>query len=346
MHVAVLGSGPVGRATAGVLAGHGHAVRLIRPRGAAPERALPLRFQGALEASISVPFAEGIDAIGDAETVVLAIPATAYGDVLPPLARQVLPGTSIVFGGALSLAPLWLARQVATGVAVIAWGTTLATASLLGGDAVRVGTIRARFDIAPLPPADPAAALALCGALFGDRFDLAAGGGLASALSNVNPIAHAAQVMGNLTRIDRKEAWPLFGCFTESVAAICAALDAERMAIATAFGVPVRSIETHYHLSYHVPLGPLAAMVAAMEARGLGPNGPTTLRHRYVEEDMPFGLAFLEALGRAAGVATPALSGALALLGAAVGQDLRAPNWLIGALGLDRADAAALGIQG
>lgn len=346
MRVAVLGSGPVGRATAGALAGQGHAVRLIRPRGAAPEHPLPLHFQGALDASMTIPLAEGIDAIGDAEAVVLAIPATAYRDVLPPLARLARPGSSIVFGGALSLAPLWLARQAAAGVAVIAWGTTLATASLLGGDAVRVGTIRARFDIAPLPPADPAAALALCGALFGDRFDLASGGALASALSNVNPIAHAAQVMGNLTRIDRQEAWPLFGCFTESVAAICAALDAERMAIAAAFGVEVRSIQTHYHLSYHVPLGPIAAMVAAMEARGLGPNGPTTLRHRYVEEDMPFGLAFLEALGRAADVATPALSGALALLGAAVGQDLRAPNWLIGALGLDRADSAALSFRG
>lgn len=344
MQVAVLGSGPVGRATAGVLAEGGHAVRLVRPRGAAPERALPLRFQGALEASIEVPFAEGIAAIGDAEVVVLAIPATAYRDVLPPLARLARLGTTIIFGGGLSLAPLWLARQVAAGVPVIAWGTTLATASLLAGDAVRVGTIRARFDIAPLPPADPGAALALCAALFGDRFDLAAGGVLASGLSNVNPIAHAAQVMGNLTRIDRKEAWPLFGCFTESTAAICCALDAERMAIAAAFGVAVRSIETHYHLSYHVPLGPLAAMVAAIQARGFGPNGPTTLRHRHVEEDMPFGLAFLEALGRAAGVATPALSGALTLLGAAAGQDLRAPNWLIGDLGLDRAIPTELGV--
>ena len=44
---------------------------------------------------------------------------------------------------------------------------------------------------------------------------------------------------------------------------------------------------------------------------------------------MPFGLACLEAAGEAAGVPTPAISGALTLLGAVAGQDLRAANWLL-----------------
>ena len=332
MQVAILGTGPVGCATAAVAAGQGHAVRLVRPRGTAPERRRLLRFQGALEAELPFVSAEGIAAIRGADAVVLAIPGTAYRDVLPALADAVQPGMTIIFGGALSLAPLWLAQRVPAGCAVVAWGTTLATGSVIAPEVVRVGTIRARFDVAPLPSADPQAALGICAALFGDRFDLAEGGVVASALSNINPIAHAAQVMTNLSRIDRGEVWPLFGCFTESGAAMCRALDAERMAIAAAFGVAVRSIETHYHLSYHVPLGPLAEMVAAMQARGLGPSGPITLSHRYVEEDMPFGLAFLEAMGAVAGVPTPAVSGALTLLGAASGQDLRTANWLLSEL--------------
>lgn len=343
MQVAILGTGPVGCATAAVAAQHGHAVRLVRPRGAAPARGRRLRFQGALEAELDIPWAEGIGAVAGAAAVVLAIPGTAYRDVLPALAAAAERGMTIIFGGALSLAPLWLAQRVPAGCNVVAWGTTLATGSVVAPDLLRVGTVRARFDIAPLAPADPQAALGVCAALFGDRFDLAAGGVVASALSNINPIAHAAQVTTNLSRIDKGEAWPLFGCFTESGAAMCRALDAERMAIAAAYGASVRSIETHYHLSYHVPLGPLATMVAEMQARGLGPNGPTTLRHRYVEEDMPFGLAFLEAAGEAAGVPTPAISGALTLLGAAAGQDLRAANWLLPDLPLRALCGAVVG---
>ena len=75
----------------------------------------------------------------------------------------------------------------------------------------------------------------------------------------------------------------------------------------------------------------------------MGPNGPITLRHRYVEEDMPFGLAFLEAMGAAAGVPTPAVSGALTLLGAASGQDLRAANWLLFELPIRELHQAAVG---
>ncbi len=329
MRVAVLGAGPVGMATAAVLSRGGHDIRLVRPRGEAAERALTVRLAVAMEGEATLPLVEGIAGIAGHEVVVLAIPGTAYRAVLPALADAVAPGATVIFGGALPLAPVWLARRLGGRAGVIAWGTTLATASRQADGTLRVGTIRARFDIAPLPPADPAASLALCRTLFGDRFGLAEGGVLASALSNINPIAHAAQVLPNLSRIDRREDWPLFGNFTESACAICLALDAERLAVARGFGIAVRDIATHYHLSYHVPLGPLAGIAAEMQKRGLGPLGPKTLPHRYVQEDMPFGLAFLEAAGRRAGVPTPAVSGALTLLSAAVGQDLRAANFLL-----------------
>jgi opine dehydrogenase len=52
--------------------------------------------------------------------------------------------------------------------------------------------------------------------LFGDRFTL--GNILASALLNVNPVARAAEVLPNLSRIDKRESWPLFGNPTPSAA--------------------------------------------------------------------------------------------------------------------------------
>ena len=55
-----------------------------------------------------------------------------------------------------------------------------------------------------------------CRDLFGDRFTL--GNILASALLNVNPVARAAEVLPNLSRIDKRESWPLFGNPTPSAA--------------------------------------------------------------------------------------------------------------------------------
>ena len=44
----------------------------------------------------------------------------------------------------------------------------------------------------------------------------------------------------------------------------------------------------------------LDAMAAEIDRRGMGPNGPDQLEHRYVIEDAPFGLVFMEALARIA----------------------------------------------
>jgi opine dehydrogenase len=78
------------------------------------------------------------------------------------------------------------------------------------------------------------------------------------------------QTLPNLTRIDRREDWPLFHYLTESGARICAALDAERLRVAAAFGAKVRSIEEHYRLSYHVDGADIAGIAEAIHAKYQG----------------------------------------------------------------------------
>ena len=130
---------------------------------------------------------------------------------------------------------------------------------------------------------------------------------LAPTLANINPIAHAAEVIPNLTRMESGEAWSLFGNFTAVVGRMAEALDVERRAVAQSFGLALPTLQQHYARSYHVPQGPLHTMASAIVEGGMSPNGPASLQHRYVLEDAPFGLAFLEALGRAAAVRTPVL---------------------------------------
>ncbi|WP_439597055.1 NAD/NADP octopine/nopaline dehydrogenase family protein [Falsiroseomonas sp.] len=349
MRLAIIGAGPIGGLSAALAAQRGHEVALWSPRG--PLRhgevsgeSLELRCTGALEATLPIRLLPGIEALADWPVLLLAVPGDAYPALLPALLEVLRPGQVVICGGALSLAPLWLAEQAAARgvpVQVAAWGTTLGTARILPDRRIQVGTVRGAFEMAALPSAGLPAMLALCEALFGLQLTPAESL-LVPLLSNINPVAHAGQVIPNLSRIERGEPWQLFDHFRATGARIAEAIDAERLAVAAAYGIAVRSLARHYHLSYHVPEGPVAGIAAAIEAAGRAPRGPASLDHRYLDEDMPYGLAVYEVLGRIAGVPTPQLSAALTVLACASGKALRGSNPLIDWLGLEGMTPAEL----
>jgi len=363
MRLAIAGAGAIGRATAAVAARAGHTAALWSPSGRGTAGLLRaalasgaggqrgrLTYEGALTGVADVGVILDPRELADAEAVVIALPGDAYPAVLPQILPYLRAAQTVIVSGALSLVPLWLYERLrATGApAIAAWGTTLGTARLgTGGHqdgdhgSVQINTLRAQFEVAAIPATAGEAVLAVCRTLFGDRFRLV-GNLLETALSNINPEAHAAEVLPNLSRIDKGEPWMLFDCLTASGSRLLEAMDLERLAVARAFGLTVRTVQAHYHLSYHVPLGSIAEIAAAIHARYQGPPGPTTLDHRYVREDMPFGLACFEALARVAGVATPLTSAAVTLLSAACSRDLRADNPLLADLAIEGVTPAAL----
>ena len=351
--IAIVGAGPVGRATAAYLAHHGHEVGLWSPSGrstasltsaAGEPGRVWLSYEGALAGRQRITRIDDPATLVDYPTLVIAIPGHAYPAVLPRLVQSLHSAQLVIVSGALSLVPLWLRERAAAsnGRPVVAgWGTTLATARVSPTADVRINTIRDRFDVAAVPAAQGESVLRSCRELFGDRFALA-DNLLTVALSNVNPIAHAAETLANLTRIDRAEDWPLFYYMSASPARLCGALDLERRAIARGFGLEVRSIEEHYALSYHVDGGEIAKIAEAIHAKYPDPPGPKTLEHRYVLEDLPYGLVFYEAMARVAGVDAHHISAAITLLACACARDFRRDNPVLADLALDSAAPAAI----
>lgn len=352
--VAIVGAGPVGRATAAYLEHHQIPVALWSPSGNSTQALAVgngrgrLAYEGALQGEVEVGVLASADQLREFDVVLIAVPGHAYPVVLPLIAPHLHGKQLVIVSGALSLAPLWLHERAGTvgdRPVVASWGTTLATARHVGNGAgpakVLINTLRTRFEVAAIPAARLTETLQTCRALFGDRFT-ACDNILATALLNVNPVAHVAEVLPNLTRIDKRENWPLFDNLTPAAARIGEAVDRERQAIARAFGFNVRSIHEHTHLSYHVPLGGYADMAVAIHAKYGGPPGPTTLEHRYVLEDVPYGLVFYETLARVVNVPVPNISAAITLISSAYGRDLRADNALLAELSLEKLDAAAL----
>lgn len=336
--VGIVGAGPIGLAAAAFLTRQGCGVAIWSPRrspsGRAGNRPTPIRARGAIDATVTVELADRPDDLAGCDTVLTAIPATAYADVLPRVAALARPGQHVIVGGALSFAALWLHEALAErreDVLVSAWGTTLTTSHVAPDGAVEIGTLRGTFPMAAVPAARTPEAVSRARQVFSRDFEPAASV-LEITLSNINPVAHAGQVLANLSRIERGEAWQLFACFTPMATRIAECIDAERLRTAAAFGVSVRSLAEHYRRSYHVDGRDVAEIVAAIEAAGRGVLGPAQPRHRYVLEDVPFGLVVYEALARIAGLAAPATSAAVTLLSAAYDRDFRQENRLFARL--------------
>lgn len=342
MRVAVLGAGSIGLGTAALLVQQGHQVTLWGR--SLPSGPATLQGQGAVAGAHPIEIAPIPQALQAADAVLLAVPGFAHRAVIDLAAPHLGAGRTVIINSHCSLSGLYLARQ-APGVRVAAWGTTVVTGRRTAALAVNVTNIRAKVDVASLPGGQGPAALTLCQTLFGDRFalreDLAA-----ISLSNLNPQNHLAMALCNLTRMERAEDWPNYWGITPAVGRLMEALDRERLAIAAAYGVAVRTIFEHFHLSFGVPLHPtIAEMAAAVHASGTGPLGPKSIDSRYLTEDVPFGLVPTEALAQAAHVPTPLHTGGIDLCSALLGRDFRAENDLLPALGLAGLDAPALRAQ-
>jgi opine dehydrogenase len=126
--------------------------------------------------------------------------------------------------------------------------------------------------------------------------------------------------------------------FTDAVGRVTAAVDAERLAIARALGVPAMPF---IDVFYEAGLTTRAARDSGDISRACKesePNktikSPSSLDHRYLHEDVGYGLVPMAALGRLAGVATPTIDALVQLAGLAVGIDYAREGLTLERLGL------------
>jgi opine dehydrogenase len=323
MRVTILGDGAIARASAAIAASRGHAVtQWSRSFTTSAERTLAAT--GALSGTFPIAHAATpADALRDAQAAVLAVPANGHRTIIEAIAPTIAPGVPLLVIAAASLSPEVFTALTGGRNPVAGLGTTPATARA-DGAGVRVLTIRAKVGITGGAPM-----IALAEALWGEgRFDDSPDL-VAAALANINPIAHLAIALCNVTRIEHREAWPQYLHMTPAVCRLIEALDRERLALAAAYGTQVPTAEAHFARSYGTDAPTLAGIAAQIHARRGGPPGPIDMDTRFVTEDVPFGLVFYQWLARARGVALPVTDAAVTLASSAWGRDFAAENDLI-----------------
>jgi opine dehydrogenase len=339
MKIGIAGTGGIGYASAAWLAHGGHDVRVWSPggRGAHALREAPLQAEGVLAATVRVGVADTAALLArHADAILVAVPVNGHKAVMDALLPHLRSGQTVIVSSMASLSALYLHEQAAArgvDLTVASFGTTVLTARRSGPAQVRIMTRRSELGVAALPAARGSEALQLCRALFGDLF-VPQANCLASTLTNINPVAHGPLALFNWTRIERAENWPQYHYMTPQVAGVILRLDAERLALAHAFGLQVRTIEEHFAKSFGTTTPTLAEIAAELHAKRGGPPGPTDTGTRFLAEDVPFGLAFCEVLGALAGVDMPATRAIVQTAGLVLGRDLAAENDLVDALRL------------
>lgn len=354
--IAILGGGHGGIAAAADLAHRGYAVRLQGRREdtvAAIRRAGGIEARGIVEGLVAIELATTAiaEAVAGADLIMLVVPSTAHAVYARELA-PLLDGSQIVFlnpghtGGGLHFSHRVREAGFYGPLRTCETVSLTYTTRLNGPASVEIYGRTTKLKFAAFPGRHTDDLFALLTPVFPDL--VKATSVIETGLANMNSVFHPAGMIMNAGWIERTGGDFLFyrEGVTSAVGRVILEVDAERVAIAAAFGVPhVSFIQAFYDFG----LTTREAFESGDVARACfesAPNAtikaPPSLRHRYVEEDVGCGLVAMAALGRIAGVATPTMDALIHLAGLALGTDFSLTGLTRDSLGLPAADVAAV----
>jgi len=336
MQITVLGAGAGGTAVAFDCASHGHDVRMFDFKQF-PDNIATIAEKGGINAEGDLSgFApivysgHEIDvAMQDAELIYVVGPAYSTEPFGEAVAGKLIAGQTVIVspsscGGALAF-------KRAAGLALDDESIRVAETSTLHY-AVRLtqpGEIRVFLKLkagnllAALPRRHTSDILELIADVYPSMEP--ADSVLQTSLQNANPIIHPAVTLSNAARIEMTNGDFLFyeEGVSDSVGRLIETLDNERIAIGKELGIsilpdPEMGMRQGYMLESNYGPG-------YREAPGfLGIAAQPQLDHRYLNEDVGYGLVFMSKLGQQIGIATPAIDAIITLASIVMARDYRA----------------------
>jgi opine dehydrogenase len=341
--VCVAGAGAGGLAMAAHLALLGCAPRLYNR---SPARIEPVRQTGGILASgavsgfakVPVATTDPAEAAGDADLVMVVVPATGHREMAARLGPHLHDGQVVLLnpgrtGGALEFAAV-LREKKCTARPVVAEAETLLYACRdMNPGSVHLFGVKNAVPVAALPAYLTPDVLAVTGRVL--PYFVAGDNVLKTSLDNIGSIFHPALTILNAAWIEERHGD--FEYYREgaspSVALILEALDKERVAVASALGVGAISARDWLYRAYGASGQDLYEAIQANPGYE-GIKAPNRLNHRYITEDVPMSLVPIAALGEHLGVPVPSLNAIIHLASVLHRRDYRAEGRTLDKLGL------------
>ncbi len=333
MQIAVLGAGAGGTAIAFDCAAHGHDVRLFDfPEF--PDNIAAVAGQNGIHAAGDLAGFERIayaghdidEALREAELIYVVGPAYSTGPFGAAVAGKLQPGQTVVVtpsscGGALAFKKA-AGLPIGDNTVLVAETSTLHYAvRLTEPGRIRVFLkLKAGNLLAALPASQTDTVLELVSDVY-PGMELATSV-MQTSLQNANPIIHPAVTLANAARIEQTGGNFLFyeEGVSDATGRLIEALDKERIAIGKSMGIrvvpdPVLAMRQGYMLADNYG-------EAYRTAPGfLGIGAQPQLDHRYLNEDVGYGLVFLSTLGRQVGVETPTIDAVIQVTSVLMARD-------------------------
>lgn len=349
MRIAVLGGGNGSHAAAADLSELGHEVRFWRRDAArlapllATRRLVLKDIAGLREVEIARVTTELGEAVRGAELILAPTPAFAQDDIARALAPHLADGQTIFLPpgtfGSVAMMRTLRAAGCSADVTFAETGTLPWLARMHGPAEVAVATRATRLPTGVFPAGKSAQAFAVLRAAFPSVEPIE--DALAGALMNAGPIIHPPLILMNAGPLEHFEKWDIHNEGTQpSIRRVTDVLDGERIAVRVALGYtgehfPLRD---HYESDRWMYGDAHNRLVGSGDWR----EHIVLTEHRYMTEDIHYGLAFLVSVADWAGVPVPVAAGLLALASAVCGCNLRAGSRTLEALGLDSLDRAGM----
>ena len=350
MRIAVLGGGHGAYAAAADLAEQGHEVRLWRRDAAALAPLLdnPIitlkDFNGRRDVRIAHVSTDIGAAVRGADLILMPVPAFAQIDIATAMAPHVTDGQVVflppgTFGSYAIMRRLREAGSDAR-IAIAETGTLPYLARKHGPTEIAIAIRAKRLPTGVFPADSSKLAFDVIRSAYPSIEPIE--DALSAALMNAGPIIHTPLILMNAGPLEHFERWDIHNEGTQpSIRRVTDALDDERIALREALGYkpyhfPLRDHYTSDRWMYGNAHDKLTDFGDWREHIDLH-------THRYMREDVEYGLAFLASAAQWAGVRAPLTVGLLAVASAILGKDLqRESPRTLEALGLAQLDRTGL----
>jgi opine dehydrogenase len=276
-------------------------------------------------------------AVAGVDIIMIVAPAIAHHDIAVNCAPH-LTDSQILFihpgatGGALEFNQVLLDQRCNKSVTLAEAESLLYTCrSPKPGHATIFG-IKNELMVAALPATATQRVVKLLNTAFPQMY--AGVNVLATSLGNANAMMHPAPTLLNTSLIESGKDWLYYwDGITPAIGAFIEALDEERLAVASAFGLKIPGILEWYKVHYGVEGSTLTDTVKQNQAYA-EVQGQKTLHTRYLLEDIPTGLVPMAYLGKLAGVEVTRMETVIKLGEFMTGKDLTTSGRSLEKLGL------------
>ncbi|MEQ8188185.1 MAG: NAD/NADP octopine/nopaline dehydrogenase family protein [Candidatus Eremiobacterota bacterium] len=335
MKVAVLGAGHGGQAITADLTLGGHEVRLA----AVPEHATNIKLlnafggiilEGVSSSGVKPGFAKPVmittdvgAAIKGAQVVLVVVPAFAQEVYMKLLIEHGENGQIIVFNpgkfGTLAFARLLMDAGRREDFIIGETSSLIYAAKTKGLGHVNIKAVKTELPFSALPASLTGQALWTLTDLY-PQF-CPAYNVLQTSVDAPGLIIHPISTLMNMSRIEqigpyRNSHYDI----TPSVARVMDAVDKERMAIASTLCYETYSFIETMQIMYKVKAENVYDTMYQISAHNVQ-MAPENLKHRYITEDIPYGLVTLASLGKMLRIPTPGIEAIVNIASMANGED-------------------------